>query len=272
MIDATPETGPPSYDAAFYRHIGTGSERSARRLLPVVFDLVAPRSCVDLGCGEGSWLSVCQELGAAEVLGLDGSWVDPQALKIPSSAFRAVDLAGELPVLPRFDLAMSLEVAEHLPGSAASAFVDRLTALAPAVLFAAAVPGQGGTGHVNEQWSDYWIDLFAARGFRVVDVIRPAFWDDGDDLEPWYVQNTFLFVADEVAGRSPQLAAAVDAGLRLPARVVHPRVLDVVAAQADLTLGRHLRRLPAAAGVTLGNRLAPMRRSLQDRRHRPLGG
>jgi SAM-dependent methyltransferase len=253
------------YDRGFYRSIESGSERAARRVLPVVFDLVKPQSVVDLGCGDGSWLSVCRELGIGEILGLDGPWVDPAGLKIPADRFQPVDLAGPTTALPRFDLAMSLEVAEHLPGSAAPAFVDRLTSLAPVVFFAAAVPGQGGTGHVNEQWADYWSDLFAARGYRVVDAVRPELWDD-DEIESWYLQNSFLYVSDEAIEASPRLAEAVAAGLRWPARTVHPRLLQRVADQPELTLGQHLRRLPQATRTTWANRLDALRHRADARR------
>jgi SAM-dependent methyltransferase len=255
------------YDRDFYRSIESGSERAARRVLPLLLDLVEPRSVVDLGCGDGSWLSVCRELGVDDVRGLDGPWVDPAGLKIPADRFQAVDLTGpgtSFADLPRFDLAMSLEVAEHLPASAAAAFVERLTTLAPVVFFAAAVPGQGGTGHVNEQWADYWAERFAVHGYRLVDAVRSRLWDD-QDVEAWYLQNSFLYVSDEAAGRSPKLAEAVAAGVPWPLRMVHPRLLQMVAEQPDLTLGRHLRRLPQAARVTWTNRLASMRHRVASR-------
>ena len=253
------------YDRGFYRSIESGSERAARRVLPLVFDLVRPQSVVDLGCGDGSWLSVCRELGIEEVLGLDGPWVDPTRLKIPADRFQPVDLTGPTTTLPRFDLSMSLEVAEHLPAEAAPTFVERLTTLAPVVFFAAAVPGQGGTGHVNEQWADYWSELFAARGYRIVDAIRPELWGD-DEVESWYLQNSFLYVSDEAIEASPRLGEAADAGLRWPARIVHPRLLQRVADQPELTLGQHLRRLPQAARVTWGNRLDAFRHRAAARR------
>jgi 2-polyprenyl-3-methyl-5-hydroxy-6-metoxy-1,4-benzoquinol methylase len=55
-----------------------------------------------------------------------------------------------------FDLVVSLEVAEHLPASAADQFVNTLVKHGKKILFSAAIPGQGGQDHLNEQWPDYW--------------------------------------------------------------------------------------------------------------------
>jgi hypothetical protein len=59
-----------------------------------------------------------------------------------------------------FDLAICLEVAEHLPPEAAEGFIDSLTRLAPVVLFSAAITFQVGNQHLNGQWPDYWATLF----------------------------------------------------------------------------------------------------------------
>jgi hypothetical protein len=50
----------------------------------------------------------------------------------------------------RFDLAISLEVAEHLPEGSAGALVSTLIEAAPVVVFSAAIKGQSGTNHINE--------------------------------------------------------------------------------------------------------------------------
>ena len=124
------------------------------------------KSVVDVGCGDGSWLFVLQEdYGKDDILGIDGPWIHEDQLNIPKECFLRAPLDESLPIDRKFDMAISLEVAEHLPEARAEGFVEDLTRLAPLVLFSAAVPGQGGTNHVNEQWQDYWIALFGARGF-----------------------------------------------------------------------------------------------------------
>jgi hypothetical protein len=90
----------------------------------------------------------------------------------------------------------SLEVAEHVPATAAQTFVDCLVAHAPVVLFSAAVPGQGGDNHVNEQPYEYWRSLFADRGYRMYDFLRPQIV--GTKAAHWYRYNTFLFATRSV--------------------------------------------------------------------------
>ena len=71
-----------------------------------------------------------------------------------------------------------LEVAEHIPPECADIFVESLTwGLAPVIMFSAAVPGQGGTLHLNEQWPAYWASKFAQHGYVLIDCLRPQLWD-----------------------------------------------------------------------------------------------
>ena len=113
-------------------------------MVPLVLQLLPVRSVVDVGCGDGSWLVVFRKLGVKEILGIDGEYVDPGLLQIPQDCFQAFDLAKPFSLGRVFDLAVSLEVAEHLPAECAPGFVECLTRLAPSVLFSAAIPFQGG--------------------------------------------------------------------------------------------------------------------------------
>lgn len=213
------------YDTAFYEEIQGGSHRSAAVIVPIVTDLLRPSSVVDVGCGTGTWLRAFSEAGASEVLGVDGDYVDRNALEIPVDRFLPADLsAGTVEVGDRmFDLAVSLEVAEHLPPDAADRFVTSLCKLAPIVLFSAAVPVQGGHGHVNEQWPDWWAEKFDRLGFRVVDYVRPRVWGD-PAVETSYAQNTFLYASEQALVARPELADVARLGGRMPLRVVHPRL------------------------------------------------
>lgn len=70
----------------------------------------------------------------------------------PRIKFVAADLANPLKEpLGRFDLAISVEVAEHLPKEAAETFIDNLVSLSDEVVFGAAYEHQGGVNHLNEQ-------------------------------------------------------------------------------------------------------------------------
>lgn len=145
------------------------------------------------------------------MLGLDGADI-PDDLEIPREGFRVVDL--EQPVDPpgRYDVALCLEVAEHLTEAAGRRLVPFLTSASDLIVFSAAVPGQGGTNHLNEQWPGYWQELFAEYGFRFEDEIRWRFWND-QEIEWWYRQN--MFIARRGEGESPPVRP-----------VVHPRLLE----------------------------------------------
>lgn len=222
----------PLYDKRFYDDIRETSRHAARTIAPMVLDLVGPvSSVVDIGCGNGIWLSVWRELGAARATGLDGAHVDREMLEIPVNDFIAADLSKPLPSLPRYDLAMTLEVVEHLPNARAESIVDELVALAPVVLFSAAIPGQLGDGHINLEWQDSWAERFERRGYRVLDPIRPRIWRDMS-ISWWYQQNILMFASEETVAANPRLARQVETTDRARLSVVHPRqyliLLDLV--------------------------------------------
>lgn len=191
------------YDQKFYDALSAGSSASAARILPDVVRLVSPRSAVDVGAGNGEWLAELRSLGVEDVLGVDGDWVTPAALKIPVPQFKAHDLRQPLALDRTFDLAISMETAEHLPPERGEGFVADLVKLAPAVLFSAAVPGQGGTDHINEQWPDHWEAFFKEHDYLAIDVLRMKFWDD-ETIALWYRQNVFLYVRRDIVEASPQ--------------------------------------------------------------------
>jgi SAM-dependent methyltransferase len=189
---------PNRYSTGFYQQYEHGSRTSAQRILPIVFELLHPHSMVDVGCGVGTWASVAMDLGVSDVIGLDGDYVDRATLHIPPANFLPRDLNHPLHMDRRFDLAVSVEVAEHLAADLAFQFVDELTKLAPAVLFSAAIPNQDGNHHVNERWPSYWAALFGQCGFSPFDVVRPQVWRD-EQVEPWYAQNVILYLSNELA-------------------------------------------------------------------------
>ena len=119
----------PGYDAQFYDSSATDLGRtSASVVAELALSLVPARSVVDLGCGNGAWSRAFADLGIDDYLGVDGPWVDPAWLDIPAEHFRHGDLATGADLGRAFDLAVSVEVAEHLESSAAEGFVDTLTA------------------------------------------------------------------------------------------------------------------------------------------------
>lgn len=111
---------------------------------------------------------------------------------IPQEDFIQHDLKEPFYSDKKYSLAMSLEVAEHIPEEKADQFIDELTALSDIVLFSAAIPHQRGARHVNEQYPSYWIEKFRKRGYEVTDCIRKMVWNS-EDVRGFYAQNIFLY-------------------------------------------------------------------------------
>lgn len=264
------------YDGNYYESLHAAAEASAACVVPRLCTLVRPRTVVDVGCGRGVWLREFMRQNVTEVWGIDGPYVAPGSLQFPAERFLASDLSdGRLPALPvrSADLALCLEVAEHLPARAASALIASLTNLAPVVAFSGAVPGQGGECHINEQWPEYWAALFDACGYEPVDCLRAAIWHE-TGVAWWYRQNCLLFVRRSSPPPTPELAAVLGAVPAWPLSVVHPEQLALVRAlQADLieaverpTLGRIAQSLP---GAVMRSAIAWRRRLLTATRAHP---
>ena len=210
------------YTSEFYETIRAGSRSSAQGVVPIVLQLVQPKSIVDVGCGDGTWLSVFREMGVIDIFGLDGDYVDRRLLQIPQDQFRPTDLSSPFRLPRSFDLAVSLEVAEHLSPQSAEGFVDSLTRLAPVVLFSAAIPQQGGAEHLNEQWPEYWAALFKTRGYFPIDCIRGRIWRN-EQVEYWYVQNILLFASIDCIGKNSDLHREYEKTNLQQLSLVHPR-------------------------------------------------
>jgi SAM-dependent methyltransferase len=187
------------------------SRMAAGAIVPLALRATGARSVVDVGCGVGTWLAACAENGIEDYLGIDGYHVDGDLLQIPAQHFRTADLREPLTLDRSYDLALSVEVAEHLPPEAGPALVKQLTSAAPAVMFSAAVPGQTGPGHINERWPSYWAGLFETQGYLPIDEIRPKVWNL-EAVPFWYRQNVLLYVRRD----------------RLPADYTPPPIMDLV--------------------------------------------
>jgi hypothetical protein len=181
------------YTADFYEIQKTGSYHSAIKFLQHLFKHYMPRSIVDFGAGVGTWLAAAKELGITDVLAIDGNWVKDLERVDSSIPYIFLDLEERIYLEKCFDLAISLEVAEHLTPSRAATFIDDICKASDLVIFSAAMKDQGGSNHINEQDPSYWIELFRLRAYECIDFFRAPFWRD-NTIEPWYIQNTFLFI------------------------------------------------------------------------------
>jgi SAM-dependent methyltransferase len=219
---------PPEYffDEKYFAVNDEASARSAAVVVPHLIGLLPwVQSVVDVGCGTGNWLNEFRRQGIRDVLGVDGADARLVLSQLAPHEFVRVDLAQPFDCGGRrFDLALSLEVAHHLPASAAAAFVDGLSRLADVIVFSAAIPGQSGDWHVHERWPSYWAALFERRNFRCIDILRGKLWYD-QRVEWCYAQNTLLLVNE--AHRALVGDLERDHGGNCgPLDLVHPRCYD----------------------------------------------
>lgn len=177
---------------------------SALKILAILFEYVQPQSALDIGCGLGTWLAAARALGVDQIRGVDGDWLDDAALDVEPGVVTRCDLEQGVALDRRFDLVISLEVAEHLDARAADSFVASLVRHGDLVLFSAAIPFQGGHHHVNEQFAEYWAERFAGHGYRPLDFIRPRIWTDREVLW-WLRQNVLLYAHERALERHPLL-------------------------------------------------------------------
>ena len=182
------------YNATFYSQHFEGMTRSAKEVLDLLYKLYQPASVIDVGCGRGAWLAVAESLGSTKLKGIDGHWVKKEDLISSNIDFGPVDFEKAIPEIgEKYELCISLEVAEHISEGNARQYIDTLCKASDIVLFSAAITHQGGAHHVNEQWQSYWIDLFNSNGYECFDLFRATLWNN-KSVEWWYRQNIFLFV------------------------------------------------------------------------------
>lgn len=183
--------------------------KGPRTAIPLMFADAKPRSLLDVGCGLGTWLNATLEFGVRDIFGVDGVGIPREQLLFPAERFRQYDLTAPWNLGRRFDVALCLEVGEHLDESCAATLVNSIAAHADLVYFSAACPGQPGQHHVNCQWPAYWQALFNKQGFVCSDAVRWKIWDN-KNIEYWYRQNLFSARKDpERAGTEPRIPAVL---------------------------------------------------------------
>lgn len=176
-----------NYDHSINNH----SSDAPAAVVPYILSLFPANSLLDVGCGTGVWMSAFQRHGVKDLFGVDGVPISGRTFLLPSELFSCIDLSCEWKLNRNFDLAICLEVAEHIEPIKAPDFIRCLCAHSDTIVFSAASPHQLGQHHVNLQWPSYWQELFNDNGFQCEDSIRPLIWDESFS-EYWYKQNMFV--------------------------------------------------------------------------------
>jgi SAM-dependent methyltransferase len=214
-----------------------------------IVETYRPQSVLDAGCGPGKLSRAMARLGV-RVMAVDG--YSAPDFGDSGVRFHRVDLndAGALTAALRgetFDLAICVEVAEHLSPTSGSPLVDELSRAAPVIVFSAAVPGQGGQGHIHLRPRDYWHREFATRGYLCADRIRGRLRVESG-VAPWYVYNVIDYVR---AGH--------------PLEPMAPEVIERLLASESHVTSEVFRRGDQLAGLTARMRQFPINWALAMR-------
>jgi len=216
MTTGTPKT----YTDNFFNYHLQESTRSAQEVIPLVLKYVNPATVVDIGCGVGTWLAVWKTMGV-KILGVDGSYIRQNELLIDPKEFIAADLDSGIRLDKTFELVSCLEVAEHIKPENAGKFITSLCQLGDIILFSAAIPGQEGTLHINEQYPEYWIQQFAKNNFTPFDCIREKIWNN-KNISWWYRQNIMFYIKNDAIEKYSRIKAEYKEVLAL----VHPELFN----------------------------------------------
>jgi len=187
------------YSKQFYISVGARALISSEIVFSEMKRWYLPASIIDFGAGPGVWSSVAaQAFPNARVLALDYDQATIfqdvfQTSKPENLSTLVLDFETEsLDNLQEVDLAICLEVLEHLKSNTANKVFSEMCNKSQVILFSAAVPGQGGTGHINEKPKEYWIEEFRRKDFLIFDIFRNLL--DKPEVPSYYKNNIYLAV------------------------------------------------------------------------------
>lgn len=183
------------YNESYYKRHEIGSYESAFQILKYIKTFINFDSVIDFGCGMGTWCKALNNLNIKDFLGIDKHQYDSAYMLIPSEKYMQYDLRKPLLLSHKVDMAISVEVAEHIEFEYSNIFIENLCLCSDIILFSAAITHQGGTGHINEQSCTYWESIFNNYGYKAIDCIRPYIWND-ERIEIWYKNNCVLYIEE----------------------------------------------------------------------------
>ena len=184
------------YNATYYACVDGDAMRSRDPMSESIIADLKPRTLIDAGCGTGALMEAIRDRGV-ETCGLEYSDAGLVRCRQRGLTVRPYNILRDaIPGdLTERDVAISFEVAEHLPESGADRLVDLLCGLSNVVVFSAAEPGQGGNEHLNEQPHAYWIAKFASRGWQFDRSLSEAWRQQWTERQvAWfYTANLMIF-------------------------------------------------------------------------------
>ena len=208
-----------SYSPSFYKNrTANTSEASNIILKNISKSLYNVNSVFDIGCGSGAWLETAVDIFKPDMLtGLEGEWLPQEIInKVikKNIAIKVGNLNSELFLsnVTECDLIICLEVLEHLQENTVKFICNHIFNKARYILFSAALPFQGGNGHITEKPLSFYVELMNKNGYGCNNKLRELIWTN-NKIPYWYRQNIVLF------------EKGAENNMSLPIDIVHPECL-----------------------------------------------
>jgi ubiquinone/menaquinone biosynthesis C-methylase UbiE len=189
------------YETSFYDSVSARAGLTAQEISELVGALFEPSNMIDIGCGDGVWSKTfLNDFPKIAVTAVDLPEAQFKFLSRDSKNISIVRRNFEQEVnLPDevYDLAICVEVLEHLELQTAEKIMDYIATHSRFAIVSGATRGQGGTHHINENDQDYWVDSMRKRGMVAFDVVRPKL-QKKDGIPSYYKNNIFLYIGTDL--------------------------------------------------------------------------
>lgn len=186
------------YSKTYYASLNKEESDQAKMLAKILTKLYNPKSVVDIGCGTGLYLA---PFNIEIKYGVDISAVafDPELKKESSRNLIVKDLTKPKAIPLKTDLAICLEVVEHVGDENVEVLMDNIVSASDILVVTSAPPGQAGLNHVNCQPQEYWQKKFEARGFHrdYHDEYQIVSYLMGVPHTVWIIRNLMVYKKNE---------------------------------------------------------------------------
>ena len=155
------------YDREFHKTIENDEYPQAVRVGEYISMFLKPASFIDFGCSTGLYLREVQmKLPNISAIGFEFSQ-DAVDSALCKNVYK-VDLTESVQIEKiQNTLGLCLEVLEHIEDIHWKEVLTNMTNSCDKLIFSAAVPGQGGVGHINCRPKIDWIKRFHSLGWVV---------------------------------------------------------------------------------------------------------
>jgi hypothetical protein len=189
-----------SYTPNFYEEVASRADVASQICANLLKETLLIETLIDVGSGTGIWtrnflltIDQLKELTSIDLPTTRRIYLEDSSLDLSKIRIIEQDLVAN-PYLPEeiFDLTICVEVLEHLVEDAGIKLIEEFGKKTKFLLFSAAVPGQGGTHHINEQKYAYWYEKLKNSGFVPLDIMRPSL--NKPEVPSYYRHNIVLWV------------------------------------------------------------------------------